>query len=178
MDASIYETLKETYNDKYEYIFPDILFDKNLFQSQNLGILDLQSNLKINNYDSNKTSKILINDFDWTSKNINTGHGISSKFIGKIKNVNFDAKNITEFREEEKNEIHGAIGYLSEIELIKKNSRFNSESLLKPKLLLKYAPGSMRKETEGQRLTNENIFSLDRSNQSYNLEKGLVHQLI
>ena len=30
----------------------------------------------------------------------------------------------------------------------------------------------MRKETEGQRLTNENIFSLDRSNQSYNLEKG------
>ena len=135
-------------------IFSDILFDKNLFQSQNLGILDLQSNLKINNYDSNKTSKILINDFDWTSKNINTGHGISSKFIGKIKNVNFDAKNITEFREEEKNEIHGAIGYLSEIELIKKNSRFNSESLLKPKLLLKYAPGSMRKETEeGKRLT-------------------------
>ena len=87
-------------------------------------------------------------------------------------NVNFDAKNITEFREEEKNEIHGAIGYLSEIELIKKNYRLNSESLLKPKLLLKYAPGSMRKETEGQRLTNENIFSLDRSNQSYNLEKG------
>ena len=85
MDASIYETLKETYNDKYEYIFPDILFDKNLFQSQNLGILDLQSNLKINNYDSNKTSKILINDFDWTSKNINTGHGISSKFIEKLK---------------------------------------------------------------------------------------------
>ena len=85
VDASIYETLKETYNDKYEYIFPDILFDKNLFQSQNLGILDLQSNLKINNYDSNKTSKILINDFDWTSKNINTGHGISSKFIGKLK---------------------------------------------------------------------------------------------
>ena len=35
-----------------------------LLQDDNLGILDLQSNLKINNYDTNKTSKIFINDFD------------------------------------------------------------------------------------------------------------------
>ena len=29
--ASSHETLKESYNDKYEFIFPDITLDKNLF---------------------------------------------------------------------------------------------------------------------------------------------------
>ena len=61
---------KKTYNDKYEYIFPDILLDKNLYQSQSLGILDLQTNLKINNYDTNKTSKLLTNDLNWNSLEI------------------------------------------------------------------------------------------------------------
>ncbi len=174
MDASIYETLKESYNDKYEYIFPDILFDKNLFQSQKFGVLDFQSNLKINNYETNKTSKIFMNNFDWRSKEINFDNGLNSKFIGKVKNVNFDTKNISEFREKEKSEMHVALGYLTELELIKNNSALNTQSLLTPKLLVKYAPGSMRKETnEGQRLTPNNAFSLDRSNQSYNLEKGL-----
>ena len=28
VDASIYETLNENYNDKYEYVYPDLLFDK------------------------------------------------------------------------------------------------------------------------------------------------------
>ena len=29
--ASSFETLKDTYNDKYEYILPEIILDKNLF---------------------------------------------------------------------------------------------------------------------------------------------------
>ena len=37
-NTSIYETLDESYNDKYEYIFPDITVDKNLFNnSSNLS---------------------------------------------------------------------------------------------------------------------------------------------
>ena len=31
--GSAYETLKENYNDKYEFILPDIVFAKNLFSS-------------------------------------------------------------------------------------------------------------------------------------------------
>ena len=38
--------LKEDYNDKYEYIFPEITFDKNLFNDSKLGELNLQSNYK------------------------------------------------------------------------------------------------------------------------------------
>ena len=91
-DASIFETLKETYNDKYEYILPEILYDKSLYQKDNFGILDLQTNLKISNYDTNKTSKILINDFDYNSKDFNFKNGLNGKIIGKLKNVNFEKK--------------------------------------------------------------------------------------
>ena len=46
-------------------------------------------------------------------------------------------------KKETVNEVHGAIGYLSELELIK-NTR-NSQSLLTPKFLVRYAPGGEKK---------------------------------
>ena len=46
--GSIFETLKENYNDKYEYIFPDINLNKN-FLAKNLEVEKLIqiSNLEI-----------------------------------------------------------------------------------------------------------------------------------
>ena len=37
LNASIYETLKEDFNDKYEYILPEITLDKNIFSNEKLG---------------------------------------------------------------------------------------------------------------------------------------------
>ena len=53
VNASIYETLKDSYNDKYEYIMPNLTLNKNLFNNQ-YGNLDLQTNFKVQNYDTNK----------------------------------------------------------------------------------------------------------------------------
>ena len=63
LDASVYETTKDTYEDKYEYIIPEIIFDKNLLNSEKFGNLELQTNLKIRNYDTNKLENFLVNDF-------------------------------------------------------------------------------------------------------------------
>ena len=52
INASVYETLKGDYEDKYEYILPELTFDKNLYNSENLGNFELQSNLKVHNYDT------------------------------------------------------------------------------------------------------------------------------
>ena len=169
----MFETLTESYNDKYSYLLPDILFDKNLMQNQDYGLLDLQSNFRIDNFDTNKTQKIFVNNFDWTSKNYNLKNGLSNKFLGRIKNVNYETKNIDGFKQNVSKEIHGAIGFLSELELIKKSSKINSKSLLTPKLLLRYAPGNMKKEDSGSKLTPDSAFSLDRSAENHNLEKGL-----
>ena len=70
LEASIYETLKSDYNDKYEYFFPEITLDKNLFNSNKFGSLDFQTNFKAHNYDTNKTTNFLVNDFDWEIKNL------------------------------------------------------------------------------------------------------------
>ena len=57
-NASMYETLKEDYNDKYEYVLPDVTLNKSLFNNQ-YGNIDLTSNLKVHNYDTNKFTKFL-----------------------------------------------------------------------------------------------------------------------
>ena len=171
-DASIYETLKEDYNDKYEYIFPEITFDKNLFNDSKLGELNLQSNYKVHNYDTNKYSNFFVNDLNWTSKDIYFQNGLKGSFLSKIKNINYEAKNIDFYKESTTNELYGAIGYLTELDLQKNNRGANH--LLTPKFLVRYSPGQMRKEQSGSRLTPINAFSLNRLNSINNFETGLT----
>ena len=63
---AFYESIKENYNDKYEYIFPNITVDKNIFINE-FGNLNLQSNFKSQNYDTNKLKSFFINDFNYNS---------------------------------------------------------------------------------------------------------------
>ena len=172
LNSSIYETLKEGYNDKYEYVLPEINFDTNLFSNDTLGNLDLQSNFKIHNFDTNKTEKFLVNDFDWNFKTINHNNGIKSKLNAKIKNVNYEATNVDKLKEDHTNELFGAFGYSARVELEKVDSEF-FKSFLTPKFLLRYAPGSMRKELSGSRINPLDIYSLDRLNNTNNFESGL-----
>ena len=171
--ASSYETLKDDYNDKYEYILPDVVLSKNLFSSNKYGNADFQSNLKVHNYDTNKFTKFLVNDIGWKFRNFNLPSGFTSRFLGKLKNVNFETKNTSKYKDEPTSELYGALGYLTKINLYKKD-RNNFSQLLTPKMLLRYAPGHMRKEDQdGMRLNHLNVFSLDRLNTYNNFESGL-----
>ena len=169
-NASVYETLKEDYNDKYEYILPDVILNKNLF-SNKYGSADITSNLKVHNYDTNKYTKFYINDIDWKYRNISFDSGLSGKILGKLKNINYEAKN-TEFKKDPTSEIFGALGYLTQLDLFKETEKkFNH--LLTPKMLVRFAPNHMRKENNGPRLNHLNIFSLDRLSSDKNFESGL-----
>ena len=135
--------------------------------------MDFQTNLKVHNYDTNKFTKFFINDFDWKFKDLNFQSGLKGRFLANLKNVNYEVKNTSEYyKDDTTTEFFGALGYLSEIDLYKKtNSDF--DQLLTPKILLRYAPGHMRKETNGARLNHLNVFSLDRLNSYNNFENGL-----
>ena len=172
LNSSVYKTLKDNFNDEYEYIFPEITFDKNLFSNNELGYLDLQTNLKVHNYDTNKTTKFLVNDFDWNIKNLNFKNGIKSELKSLIKNVNYEAKNVDNLKEDTNYEIYGAFGYFSELELYKEFNQSIKHSFT-PKTLIRYAPGQMRKETGGSRLNPDSIFTLNRLNNINNFESGL-----
>ncbi len=169
-NSSIYETLDETYNDKYEYIFPDITVDKNLF-GNSLGFTNLQSNFKVHSYDTNKLKSYFINDFNFNSNSHNLGPVIKGEILGNLKNINYETKNIDVFKEDLTSEVFGSLGYLGKIDLLKKNNE--ARHLLTPKLFLRYAPGSMRKEENGSRLTAKNAFNLNRMDNIDNYETGM-----
>ena len=171
LDAVMYERIKEGSEDKYEYILPELTFDKNLLNHEKFGSLELQTNLKIRNYDTNKLENFLVNNFNWESKNIFFDSGINTKILGNLKNINYEAKNVDVYKKDPTSEVYGALGFLSEINLQKKLGV--AEHFLTPKVLFKFAPGSMRKENSGNRLDPINAFSLNRVNNINNYESGL-----
>ena len=65
-----------------------------------------------------------------------------------------------------------ALGILSELKLQKLNN--NSKHLLTPKALLRFSPGSMRKETDGSRLESSSAFNVNRLDSENNFETGLT----
>ena len=97
---------------------PEIIFDKNLFTSNKYGNADFQSNVKIHNYDTNKFTKFFVNNIDWKFRSINYQSGWSGSLLGKLKNVNYEAKNTDEFKDDTTHEIFGALGFLTKIDLI------------------------------------------------------------
>jgi LPS-assembly protein len=169
-NASVFETLKADYNDKYEYILPEIVLDKNLISNDKFGSLDLQTNFKTHNYDTNKLTSFLVNDFQWSSNNKIFKSVMKNKFLGNFKNINYQAKNVDIYKTDNTNELFGAIGLLSEIDFFKKLGSTNH--LFTPKALLKYSPGSMRKEQEGSRLDPINAYKLNRLGEINNFETG------
>ncbi len=171
IDTSVYETLNSNYSDKYEYIFPEVTFDKNLMSNEKFGSLDLQTNYKIHNYDTNKFNNFLVNDFKWDSLEKIFEPGLQSQLLGHIRNINYETRNEKLFKKNTTQEVFGAIGLLSELNFQKNLN--DSIYKLKPKMLLRYAPGSMRKETSGSRLNPDIAFNLDRLNNVKNFETGL-----
>ena len=171
-NISMYETLKNGYNDKYEYIYPELIFNKNLFSNSLFGSVNLDTNLKVHNYDTNKSSKLLVNNLNWDSGDKNLNNGIQNKFLSNLKNINYETKNINEFKSDTTSELFGTLGFLSKIDLYKKIENI-SEHFLTPKFLLRYAPGEMRKENSNSKLNPSKAFSIDRLDNNNNFETGL-----
>ena len=170
LKASVFETLSDNYEDKYEFILPEVTLDKNLL-IENFGSLSLQTNYKVHNYDTNKLTNFLVNDFNWESNGIFSKSGINSKILGNVRNINYESKNIDIYKENPTSELFGSLGFLSEINFTKFNN--NSIHYLKPKFFTRFAPGSMRKETEDSRLNVDNAFALNRVSNINNYETGL-----
>ena len=104
-------------------IFPEITFDKNLLSDEKFGRLDYQSNIEIHNYDTNKTNKFLVNDFNWNYKDLISSFGITNKIFGHVRNINYESKNVDLYKDDPTSEIFGSAGLLSSINLEKNINR-------------------------------------------------------
>ena len=91
--------------------------------------------------------------------------------MGHLKNINYETKNVKLYKKDTTSELFGALGYFSELNL--KKIVNNTNYILKPKMLLRYSPGSMRQETSGFKLNPISAFSIDRLDNINNFETGL-----
>ena len=175
--VSAYENLTIVDRSKYEYLLPYINFEKNLVTSPKYGFLDLASQIKVRNYDVNKQTEFLVNDFNWKSNRWISDFGFENQLLGSLKTVNYNAKNASEFKTEDTNtEVSGVVGYLGKLNLNKKNVKNKDNYFLTPKFLLRYAPGHMR-DIDGGRLKYTNLFKLNKVNEFDVLENGLSASL-
>jgi LPS-assembly protein len=172
LTPGVYEDTTKQGHLRHEYLLP-LTLEKNIISGGKYGFLDLGSHLRLRNYETNKQTNFFINNFDWKSNKWLSKIGIENHFEGIFKNVNYEAKNTTEYKNKDNNvELNTVLGYFAKMPLFKENLIGKSFYSLTPKFLLRYAPGNMRK-TEGGKLSYRNLFNLDKVNEIDVVESGL-----
>ncbi len=173
--ATAYEDLDKTDRSKYEYILPNIVYERNLISNEKVGIIDLYTNAIAKNYNVNQTTKFLVNDIGWKSRSFSNTSGIQSNFEGLLKLVTYEAENTSNYKTDGFNaETYGALSYNVSLPMFKKFSDTNKINFLTPKAALRFAPGHMRDITdENLRLNYSNLFTLNKNSQLDVLESGI-----
>ena len=174
LTASAYEDLNKIDRTKYEYVAPNLVYERNLLSSEKIGIIDLYTNAIAKNFKVNQTTKFLVNDLGWKSKSFTNSAGIRTNFEGLLKIVTYEANNTDDFKNDEFNaESYGGLSYNASLPLIKKNTLEDRISFLTPKASLKFAPGHMRNIKEDNlRLNYSNIFNLNKNSQIDVVDSG------
>jgi len=176
LTPSIFEDTKKKDNLRHEYLLPLIL-EKNVMTSKKYGYGDLKSELRIRNYETNKQTDFLVNNFNWKSNKWFNKLGVESYFKGIVKNVNYEAKNTDQYKNDKtNNELNSALGYFAKLGLSKKNISNKNFQTLSPKFLLRYAPGHMRK-VDGGKFSYDTLFNLNKTDRFDVIEDGLSTSL-
>ena len=172
LTPSVFEDTTKNGRQRHEYLLP-LAIEKNIMSNEKYGFIDLDTDLKIRNYETNKQTSFFVNDFNWRSNSWLGKFGFENYFEGLLKAVNYESKNTKEYKNDVTNsELNSSLGYFTKLNLFKNDITNKKYHTLTPKLLLRYAPGHMRK-TEGGRLSHANLFNLNKINEIDVIENGL-----
>ncbi len=160
---SAFESLSKTGNERFEFIYPEASLEKNLLMSENLGIVDLKSEILVKNFDVDKQTDVISNEFNWVSNSWINKFGFENEFLGLFKNVNYQAKNVNNYKTEDSvSEFYGALGFKSELGLFKFRED-NKLNVFKPKILLKISPNDSRNiSKESKTLNYSDLYKLNK----------------
>ena len=170
---SAFEDLSKTGNERFEYIYPESVLEKNIFMSEKAGILDFKSELMIRNYDVNIQTDVISNQINWVSNSWINNFGLENEILGMLKNTNYNVKNAIRFKTDRNvSEFYGALGFRSELGLYKYSNN-NQINIFKPKLLLKLSPNDSRDISENPtNLSSSNLFELNKINNIEEVDTG------
>ena len=174
LDSSIklYEDLSKEDNDKYQYIFPNFNFSKNinLDESYNGNFQFLSSGFQ-KVYETNKYEALINNDFNFSSFDFISTKGIISDYSLLLKNFNTYSENSSIYEKNNDHEIFGTFLLKSELPL--KKVLKNSNNFLKPVMQLRISPTNGKNISNNDtRLEFDNLFSPNRIGRSDMVEKG------
>ncbi len=164
LSFEIFEDLNKEKSDRFEYIFPNFNYEKYLYNENNLnGDLTFNTRGFQKNYNTNTDETILINDLKYSSfYNISPSiNGLLTNYKLLLRNFNSSIENSSRFQNGEDHQLLSTVLLENKLPLKKENK--NSTSILTPKISARYSPNSTKNNSNsGKRLTYENIFLLDR----------------
>ena len=169
----MYEDLTVTNdNDKYQYIFPDFSFSKDMdLDEQFDGNFLFRSRGYQKNYDTNVYEAQVNNDFEFKSYDFFSSRGIVSNYNLLLKNYNTYSKNSSDFEKNNDHELFSTFSLMTEFPLQKKFE--NSTHYLKPKIQFNFSPTNGKDiSSDTVRLSYGNLFSSNRIGRSDMVEEG------
>ena len=172
LNFRMYENLKVTNNDRYEYVFPSYNLSKEHKVDFGLnGDFSFNSSGYVKNYDTNITEKVIVNDLVFNSSPRYSNLGLKNEYNFLIKNSNSDSKNSTEYKNDPSLTMSSIFEYKSSYPLRKENK--NDSDVLTPILSLRFSPNkSKNNRKENKRIDVNNIYSLNRISESDSVEGG------
>ena len=168
----VFEDLSRNYHDRYQYIFPDFSFRKNIGIPDNYnGSFSFNSYGYNKNYDTNIKESVITNDFLFKSIDLINRGGIVSNYNLLLKNSNNYSENSSNFEENANYDLYGKVKIDSSYPLKKKLK--NHTNYLKPIVSLRYSPnGNSDLSSKDVMLNYNSVFDLNRIGSSYEVEGG------
>ena len=162
-----YEDLNKSKSNRYEFIYPEFSFYKELGQKNNnsKGNFIFTSDGYNKNYNTNVSENVLINDLLYGSNLDYFGNGFAKNYKILLRNVNTDAKNSVNYKNTSNFNLLSTFIFETKYPLYKKTEK--SENTFVPKLSFRFSPNKTKSSTKkNARLSTNNIFDIDRSGQN------------
>ncbi len=168
----IFEDLSRGHRDRYQYIFPDYNFSKDVKIPNNYhGKFNFNSSGYNSYHDTNITESVLTNNFLYSSNQFINTKGIVSSYELLLKNNNSYSKNSSNYKENGKYDIFGTLKFDSSLPMEKISTDYTN--YLTPRISFRYSPnGNSDMSSKNALLNYNNVFSLNRIGTNREVEGG------
>ena len=168
----IFEDLSRNRSDRYQYVFPDYNFSKNIeIPNDYNGKFNFNTYGYNKNYNTNINESVLTNDFLFSSNQFINMNGIVSNYNLLLKNTNSYSNNSSAFKENSNYDLYGTFKYDVSLPLQKIMDKY--KHFLTPKISFRYSPNDNSDISSKNILLNyNNVFGLNRIGTSHEVEGG------
>ena len=172
INVESYEDLSKPSHDRYQFIYPDITYSKDLEKIFELdGLLNLSSNVYQKQFNTNQYEQSLLNSLTYTSPTKFTQNGITKDLNFLILNSNFRHKTGSKNENDSTNKLVSNLMYSLSYPLKKQGEIY--DNFLKPSISFRYSPNKTSNVSlEDRRLNSANINSFNRISSNSGVEGG------